>query len=354
MLQGHPQRILENINTAVLTLDGDLHLTSINPAGEMMFEISSKQIVGQDVRKFLPGEQPLVQNLRTALAAGHPFTNRGTRLDFATGNSITVDYTVTPLTDGESCTELLVEVSQIDRLLRIAREENMLDRHAANRAVLKGLAHEIKNPLGGLSGAAQLLQRELPDRALAEYTRIIIHEADRLRNLVDRMMGSTRPLRNEPVNIHRILEHVASLISVEFPPGVTIKRDYDPSVPDVKGDSDQITQAVLNIVRNSAQAVAGRGIITLRTRVERKFTIGHVSHRLVLRTDIEDDGPGIPGQLVDHIFYPMVSDKADGSGLGLSISQDILNNHGGFIACKSEPGRTVFSIYLLVENGNDQ
>jgi len=159
---------------------------------------------------------------------------------------------------------------------------------------MRGLAHEIKNPLGGLRGAAQLLERELPDKSLKEYTHIIIHEADRLRNLVDRMMGPNQPLQKKPVNIHEILEHVRKLMLVEVPVGLTLKTEYDPSLPDFEGEPEQLTQAVLNIVRNSAEAIQHQGIIHLRTRVERSFTIGQKHHRLMLRVDIEDNGPGIP------------------------------------------------------------
>jgi two-component system nitrogen regulation sensor histidine kinase GlnL len=237
--------------------------------------------------------------------------------------------------------------------MRLARDENMLDRQAANRAVMRGLAHEIKNPLGGLRGAAQLLERELPDKSLKEYTRIIIHEADRLRNLVDRMMGPHQPLKKKPVNLHEILEHVRKLMLVEVPVGLTLERQYDPSLPEFKGEPEQLIQAVLNIVRNSAEAIEYKGVIHLRTRIERSFTIGQKRHRLVLRTDIEDNGPGIPEEIREHIFYPMVTAKPGGTGLGLSIAQDIVTKHGGLIECDSRPGLTVFSIYLPLENGYD-
>jgi two-component system nitrogen regulation sensor histidine kinase GlnL len=245
---------------------------------------------------------------------------------------------------------LLVELMQVDRLMRLARDENMLERQAANRAVMRGLAHEIKNPLGGLRGAAQLLERELPDPALKEYTRIIIHEADRLRNLVDRMMGPHKPLNKRPVNIHEILEHVRKLVLVEVPAGLTLEREYDPSLPDLLGEPEQLIQAVLNIVRNSAEAIQHKGVIRLRTAIERNFTIGQKRHRLVLRADIVDNGPGIPEEIREHIFYPMVTAKPGGTGLGLSIAQDIVTKHGGLIECDSRLGQTVFSIFLPLEN----
>jgi two-component system nitrogen regulation sensor histidine kinase GlnL len=346
------QRILENLTCAVLILDGELRLTSINPAGEMLFEVSAKKVLGNKLAELLPHSQRLVRALNETLESRHPFTVRGLRLSLPGPRTVTVDCTVTPLSDGARNDGLLVELAQVDRLLRMARDENLLERQVANRAVMRGLAHEIKNPLGGLRGAAQLLERELPEKSLKEYTRIIIHEADRLRNLVDRMIGSYQPSNREPVNIHEILEHVRRLTLVEVPVGLDIVRDYDPSLPPLTGDRDQLVQALLNIVRNSVEAMENRGRVRLRTRCERQFTIGGVRHRLALRIDVEDNGPGIPEELQDRIFYPMVTGKPGGTGLGLSIAQDIISRHRGLIECASRPGQTVFTIYLPLENGH--
>jgi len=352
------QRVLDNLTTAVLTFDSDLRLSAINPAGEMLFEASAKKIVGQRLSDLLPRDQPFARSVTQTLLTRHPFTARGLRLELPGERLLTLDCTVTPLFDGNGdaatgeAPTLLVELAQVDRLLRLTREENLLDRQAANRAVMRGLAHEIKNPLGGLRGAAQLLERELTDKSLKEYTRIIIHEADRLRKLVDRMVGPYQPPNKRAINIHAILEHVRLLILAEVPSGLTVARNYDPSLPEFEGDHDQLVQAVLNILRNSVQALDGRGRIELRTRIERGFTIGHRRHRLVLCAEIEDDGPGIPPELMDHIFYPMVTGRSDGTGLGLSIAQDIITKHGGLIECDSRPGRTVFVLYLPLENGD--
>lgn len=345
-------RILDNLTTAVLTFDSRLRLTGINPAGEMLFEISAKKAVGQSLTELLPHARLAAKTLLQTLESRHPFTARSVPMRLPGARNITVDCTVTPMTDAGSEGTLLVELTQVDRLLRLARDESMLERQAANRAVMRGLAHEIKNPLGGLRGAAQLLERELPDQTLREYTRIIIHEADRLRNLVDRMMGPRQPLKKQPVNVHEILEHVRKLMLVEVPVGLTFERHYDPSLPDFEGEPEQLIQAVLNIVRNSVEAIQHHGIIRLRTKIERSFTIGHKRHRLVLRTDIEDSGPGIPEEIREHIFYPMVTAKPGGTGLGLSIAQDIIAKHGGLIECDSRPGQTIFSIYLPLENGH--
>ncbi|MHB8534760.1 MAG: nitrogen regulation protein NR(II) [Sulfuricaulis sp.] len=346
-----PSRILENLATTVLTFDTDLRLTSINPAGEMLFEVSAKKILGYRLDELLPQSRRMVKTLTETLKSRHPFTARGVRLKLPGARGITVDCTVSPLSDNDSPeTALLVELTQVDRLMRLARDESMLDRQAANRAVMRGLAHEIKNPLGGLRGAAQLLERELPNKELREYTRIIIHEADRLRKLVDRMMGPHQPLQKQPVNIHEILEHVRQLILVEVPVGLTIDREYDPSIPEFEGEPEQIIQAVLNIVRNATEAMQQQGMIRLRTSIERSLTIGQKRHRLVLRVDIEDSGPGIPEEIQEHIFYPMVTATPGGTGLGLSIAQDILAKHGGLIECCSRPGPTVFSLFIPLES----
>lgn len=349
------QRILENLTTAVLAVDGELRITAINPAGEALLEASAKKMLGHRLTEILPPGQPLLAALEEARTSRQPLTARGVVLELPGNRSLTLDCTVSLLADkGETAgpPALLVELNQVDRILRLAREESLLDRQAANRVVMRGLAHEIKNPLGGLRGAAQLLERELSSNELKEYTRVIIDEADRLRNLVDRMVGPHQPPRKRWINIHEILEHVRLLVLAEVPRGLVIARDYDPSLPEIYADPEQLIQAVLNVVRNSVEALEGKGTIRLRTRIERGFTIGGQRHRLVLRAEIEDDGPGVPPELLEHIFYPMVTGRAHGSGLGLSIAQDIITKHGGLIECTSRPGRTLFMLYLPLENGH--
>jgi two-component system nitrogen regulation sensor histidine kinase GlnL len=262
---------------------------------------------------------------------------------------ITVDCTVSALLERETVVELLVELRQVDRQLRINREESLLAQQNTARALVRNLAHEIKNPLGGLRGAAQLLEREFQDDSLKEYTRIIIGEADRLRNLVDRMLGPTHPPMYSRINIHEVLERVRSLVAAECGPGLRIERDYDPSIPPVTGDSDQLIQALLNIVRNAVQALENQGLIILRTRVRRQYTIGHQRHKLVACLEVIDNGPGIPKERLQEIFYPMISGRPQGTGLGLSIAQNLVNQHGGLIECRSRPGETVFTVLLPLE-----
>lgn len=347
------EHILENMSTGVLTCDSELVMTELNPAAEVMFGVSARQMTGRPLQQLAREEKSrLLDPVRLALASDQVVFAHDIELDLTNGERATLDVTVTPIDQGRSA--VLLEFKQVDRFLRLAREETRIDSHAANREVLRGIAHEIKNPLGGLRGAAQLLDRELADRDTREYTRIIIHEADRLTNLVDRMMGSYRPVRHVPINIHQVLEHVRKLVLAEGHEQLSIERDYDPSLPDVPGDSEQLIQAVLNIIRNAAEAMENRGIIRLATRVERFVYLCQRWHRQVARIDISDNGPGIPEHLRDKIFYPMVTGRPEGSGLGLSIAQDIIDRHGGLIDVSSSPGATCFTLYLPLDNGGPE
>lgn len=345
--------IFENLTTAVLAFDHNLQLTAINPAGEMLLQAGRRRVIGKGLDDLLQRSRQVERILTKTLETLQPFTARGVRLMLSGGETIRVDCTVTPLLEGNRVTGLLVEMIQVDRLLRLTRDENTQDRLIANRAVLRGMAHEIKNPLGGLRGAAQLLEKELTDNGLKEYTRIIIHEADRLRTLVDRMMGPSSPMKRQPVNIHEVMQHVRKLLLAENQVGLTVRGDYDPSIPDFTGDREQTIQAVLNVARNAVQATDGAGTLTLRTRVVRQFNVGPKLYRLVLRADVEDNGPGIPEDMIDQIFYPLVTSRPEGTGLGLPIAQDIVNKHGGLIEVQSKPGHTVFSIYIPLENGHE-
>ena len=347
-------RILDSLNTAVLVFDRRLRLSYLNPAGEILFGVSARHAQGQTLAELVPAAESLGERLRWALDADHPYTEHELRLRLASGEEITVDCVVTPLLDQLGGGDVLIELTQVDRHLRIAREENILEQHQAARQLVRGLAHEIKNPLGGLRGAAQLLERQLDDDELREYTRIIIGEADRLRALVNRMLGPNQRPQARPCNIHQIVEHVRNLVAAEDHEDLTLIRDYDPSIPDFIADPEQLIQALLNIVRNAAEALQGKGRIILRTRTQRQFTIGQKRHKLVVRVDVIDDGPGIPPEMLETIFYPMVTGRAEGTGLGLSIAQSLVNVHGGLIECASRPGETRFTILLPLEQLHDQ
>lgn len=348
------KRIIDNLNVAVLLFDGNLRLIFINPAGEMLFAISARQAQGLLLNDLFHGSTLFAKLLLRSRDSGQALTEREMQLQLPHTRSMTVNCTVIPIDEPQLEGALLVELQQVDRQLRISREENLLAQHQAARAVVRGLAHEIKNPLGGLRGAAQLLERELSSDELKEYTGIIIEEADRLQKLVDRMLGPNTLPRKRLINVHHVLEHVRMLVSADVnTPHIDIIRDYDPSIPEIYADADQIIQAVLNIMRNAVQALGAAGRIILRSRADRKITIGQQYHKLVARIDIIDNGPGIPGEILENIFYPMVSGRTGGSGLGLSISQSLVNQHGGLIECKSRPGETQFTLLLPLGRPNE-
>lgn len=347
--------LLDNLTTAVLLLDAELRLQYMNPAAEMLLAVSGQRNHGQFISELFTESPEALSALRQAVSQAHPFTKREATLTSLNGHSLTVDYAVTPIPARRE-TLLLLEIHPRDRLLRITKEEAQLSKQETTKLLVRGLAHEIKNPLGGIRGAAQLLSRELHEPSLRDYTDVIIEEADRLRNLVDRMLGSNKLPSLALTNIHEVLERVCSLVDLESQGSITLVRDYDPSIPDVLIDREQMIQAVLNIVRNAMQALASQndlhlGRITLRTRTLRQFTIGHTRHRLVCKVEIIDNGPGIPPELQDTIFYPMVSGRADGTGLGLAITQNIISQHQGLIECESHPGHTVFALFLPLEQG---
>ncbi len=343
-----PAQILDGLTTAVITLDSNLRVVSINSTAESLFGVSRRYALDELFSQAVPQLLPHAGRLREALVAGTGFVERELQLRKSGEEPITVDCTVTPLTLGRGV-GLLLEIQALDRHMRISRDELMLAQQEASRELIRNLAHEIKNPLGGIRGAAQLLERDFPDSEHREYTRVIIREVDRLQNLVNRLLGPNRVPQKAPVNIHEVLEHVRQLVEAEAPAGVRFLRDYDPSIPDLVGDREQLIQAVLNIVRNALQAVGSEGGIALRSRTRRQYTIGPTRHRLVAQLDIEDDGPGIPTAMIDKIFYPMVTMRPEGTGLGLPISQYLVHTHGGLIECRSRPGSTVFSIFLPLD-----
>ena len=343
------RQILEGLSTAVLLFNQELKLLYINPTGEMLFEASAKRLRLMTLDELIISDSSLNDRIRHAFVTDHPVTEREVSLMLPNLRSIIVDCAITPLSDAPPNRSLLVELEQMDRSLRISREENQLAQNDAIRALVRGLAHEVKNPLGGIRGAAQLLERELENESLKEYTSVIIEEADRLRNLVNRMLGPNAIPRKTLVNVHDILEHVQQLIGIEASDKLHIRTDYDPSIPDIYGDRDQLIQALLNIVGNAAQAVGEQGEITLRTRARRQFTIGHTRYKLVCRIDVIDNGAGIDKEMMEKIFFPMVTTRADGTGLGLSIAQSLIQQHDGIIHCESEPGRTVFSIIIPIK-----
>ncbi|MFC7089310.1 nitrogen regulation protein NR(II) [Halomonas salifodinae] len=338
------QRLLEHLSTAVLLLDGALHLRWMNPAAESLLAVSLGRVRGTRLESL----ESVAEVLTKARREFHPYTQREASLSLPGQEPVTVDFTVTPLSDDE----LLLEIEPRDRLLRISREEALIARQEAIKVLSRGLAHEVKNPLGGIRGAAQLLERDLPDPQLAEFTHIIVEEVDRLRDLVDRMLGPNQLREPAPLNIHQVLERVRSLVVAEHP-DIEVVRDYDPSLPELSGEEAQLIQALLNVARNAVQALEEHATaaprLVLRTRARRQFTLGAERHRLVCEVAVIDNGPGIPETLQETLFYPMVSGRASGSGLGLSIAQSILHQHQGLIECDSTPGHTEFRLLIPLE-----
>lgn len=351
--------ILDNLKTAVVLLGPDLSVEYVNPAAENLLETSGTRVVGSPVTALFGERDDTAAELRDAVRSGNAYTKREVSLTLPSGAPVTVDYAVTPLVDesaGPSDTlALALELQPLDRLLRISRDEGILSTQESTQALMRGLAHEIKNPLGGLRGAAQLLARELPHSGLKDYTNIIIEEADRLRDLVDQLLGPNKLPERRTLNIHEVTERVRQLLEVEAGHKIRFERDYDPSIPDLMGDRQQLIQAMLNVGRNAVEALleavppVPRATITFRTRAMRQFTIGTHRHRLVVRIDVVDNGPGIAEAVRSTLFFPMVSGRAEGTGLGLSIAQSIMNRHHGLIECSSQPGNTIFSLYLPLE-----
>jgi two-component system, NtrC family, nitrogen regulation sensor histidine kinase GlnL len=347
------KRILDHLTTAILLFDSDLTLIYINTAGEIILADSARHLVGHNAYQLFKSFNPtLLANLQQCLSMVEPLIDHATIFN-RLGQSVTINLCATPLLQVEQVQEVLVELQEIDSQLRISKDEQLLTQQNTARLLIRGLAHEIKNPLGGLRGAAQLLDLELQSADLKEYTQIIIAESDRLQSLVDKMLGPNRLPHKTVLNIHEVLERVRNVVQAESVGNLSIECDYDPSIPDIHADKDQLIQAFLNITRNAVQATDGKGHIIIKSRIQRHINIGRKRYRLTVKCDIIDDGPGIDAEMLKQIFYPMVTGRADGTGLGLSIAQALIGQHNGLIECSSEPGNTVFSIFLPVGTDNE-
>ena len=341
------KKILDNLTVATFILDAELRLRYLNPAAEEFLGTGVRKALNRKLGDFIcTSDGEFLSRLQQSMQNGHPFTQREVCVKHVHGVENTIDCAMTPIMSKDKSTECLLEIINVDRLLRITREEHLLSETQATQNMLRGLAHEIKNPLGGLRGAAQLLEGELENENLKEYTDVIIREADRLRKLVDRMLGPTLKPSKKEINIHDVLEHVRYLASAEASNAVSMQTDYDPSIPHLHADQDMLIQALLNIVRNSINAMQGNGEIKFRTRILRQFTLADSVHRLVVQISIIDNGPGIAEELKTQIFFPMVSGNDEGTGLGLPISQNLINLHGGLIEFDSVSGTTEFRILL--------
>jgi len=343
---------LEILATAVLLIDRARRIVYANPAAENLFELSARHLVGHATEQVFADASGLDAAIEKSVASAAAYTEQELELGVNGKPRLHLACTVSPVDDDAAA--LLLEFRHIDQQLKIAREERLLEQQQANRELIRNLAHEIKNPLGGIRGAAQLLERELDRPPLIEYTQVIIGEADRLQSLVNRLLTPHRLPSYRRSNIHEILVRVKGVVQAEFP-HVAFHLDFDASLPEFDADSEQLQQAVLNIVRNAAQALTGTTAdpqITIVTRVARYVTLARRRHRLALALRIEDNGPGIPDSIRDRIFFPLVSGREGGTGLGLTLAQTYIAQHGGTIECESMPGHTVFSIVLPLELGS--
>jgi two-component system nitrogen regulation sensor histidine kinase GlnL len=342
---------LDLLASAVLLVDPEGQLRYVNAAAENLLESSRKALLRQNLGALFSNADELVHLCEQAVAHKYADLRQDLTLERGGREPLHVHSIVSVTADDEVLIELRENVQQ----LKLDREERILDQSQVNKELIRNLAHEIKNPLGGIRGAAQLLELELPPRHLTqlrEYTQVIIKEADRLQTLVDRLLAPhRRPHIVGDVNIHEVCERVRSLILAEFPAGLTIKRDYDASIPEFRGDKEQLIQTVLNIAHNAAQALSSRiaqgdAELIMRTRVGRQVTLAKVRYGLALDLHIIDNGPGIAPQIRDRIFYPLVSGREGGSGLGLTLAQTFVQQHMGVIECESRPGCTDFRILL--------
>ena len=345
-------QIIDHLATSVLLFDENLHLVSINSAGESLLSMSSKRILGLTPEKIWPNTTFFSDMIRKSFQFVRTRIERGVEMGLINRDSVKVDCIFTPIVINDETKEIIVELVGVDTFVREMQEFNhQTVQKVANESV-QGMAHEIKNPLGGIRGAAQLMEKELDDESLLEYTKIIINESDRLRNFLDRMMAAnTYPVRSD-TNIHEIIEYVISIIRVESSRNLHIEKDYDPSIPTINADREQLIQAVLNLLRNAVQATTNDERILLKTRIQRQITIQNKLNKLAIQLDIIDNGPGIPTEIESGAFYPMVTGHAEGTGLGLSIAQQLIQSHGGIINYERKENNTYFSILLPVERNN--
>jgi len=346
--------LLDQMPNAIVVFEADTQqLVYVNPAAESALDLSRKSLEGQSVHDLF-GDTGALNDMISEVKLGHVPAQRQEMVLHSLPGSIHQDsihahVVVAALDDPDL---ILMEWFPIDQQLRSERDERVTQQVEANKQLMRNLAHEIKNPLGGIRGAAQLLEFELPEKGLREYTQVIIKESDRLQALVDRLLAPHRKVHViEAFNVHEALERVRSLVLAEFPKGLKIIRNYDTSLPDVMGDREQLIQATLNIVHNAAQALSeeiSQGIaqIELKTRVARSVTIAKQRYKLAMDLHVIDNGPGIPEEMIERIFFPLVSVREGGSGLGLTLAQTFVQQHQGFIACDSRPGRTDFHIQI--------
>lgn len=341
------EKLFDSLATAVAVLDANNCVMALNTAAEGLLGVSANRALARPFASLTPGLDNIASLCARARAENQSF---GEMLRIMApqrdGSELELATRVSPAGDGSNDT-LIIELFDITQRHHLDRESALVAQRGVSQRMLRQLAHEIRNPLGGLRGAAQLLEGELDDPSLREFTRVIIGEADRLEGLVAGLLGPGGQPKLQRLNLHEVLEHVARLVSSETP-GLELVRDYDPSLPDLLLDRDQMTQAFLNLARNAAQATDGVGRVVLRTRVGTNQVLSNRIHRLVAVVEVEDDGPGVPEDIAETIFYPLVTGRKDGTGIGLPLAQELVNRHHGLIEFVSRSGKTIFSVSLPV------
>lgn len=348
MSQPTAAHVVDSLATAIVYMDSAQTIRYLNPAAESLLRISARQVANLSLSEMLPFSTGLAERINAVINSNESYREWEYLLAITPSKNIAVDYSVSLVNDGAG---VLLELLPVDQQMEAHQQEKRLEQQTLSQEVIRGLAHEIKNPLGGLRGAAQLLERELTDPELKEFTNIITREADRLRSLVDQLLGPTRLPKDEPLNVHEVTEHVLQLVGIETQDqNIEITRDYDPSLPDLLADREQLIQAFLNVVQNAVQALDGNGEILVRTRAQRQVNINGKRRKLVVRIDVIDNGPGVPEDMQEKIFYPMVTGRAEGTGLGLAIARSMCVRLGGTVLLESEPGQTCFSLLLPIRN----
>ena len=342
------QEMCENMNTAVLLADHDNMIVTVNTAVEGLFSLGRRSLVGKELSKIFIDQQKVFSVIERARKYQSRYTLREVKFEKPT--SFEADVTISCISGDEDSLSIMLEIVRTDRISRLARETHNIEQQQTNRLMMRSMSHEIKNPLSGIRGSAQLLSAELEDPELSEFTDVIIRESDRLTNLVNRVMGSHKQYAEDQVNIHYITEHVSRLALASTAGKLNLKRDYDPSLPELIGDEEQLIQAVMNIVKNAieAQSKLDEPFIGLKTRLKRNFTIGKKLHRNLIKLQIWDLGSGVPDEIRDQIFNPMITGRAEGTGLGLAITQEIIQRHGGLVVLEELDEDTCFSIYLPI------
>lgn len=340
--------ILDSLAIAVLRLDADNVVRYLNPAAADLLDTGQRHGYGRRLAELLPLDDQLRTYAARARERGEPLAVAEMDLfcGLPPGRHRRVACDLVPVDDGQT---VQLELRVLERRQLIAEETGLWQSYQAQRLLFRALAHEIKNPLGGLRGAAQLLATEIDAPELREYLDVMLRETSRLRDLVDTLLGPGRPLRLEPVNVHAVLEHVRHVMQPAVPAAIEWRRDYDPSLPEMTGDADQLTQVFLNLAGNAIEALQQPGQLLFRTRIERQYTLAGRPHRMAIRVDVEDNGAGVPETIREALFLPLVTGRANGSGLGLAIAQDIVQRHGGLIEWRSQPGETVFSVILPLQ-----